>query len=400
MDGDATLAALELDESFEVERVLAEGPAGATELVRDAGGTRLVRKRIPAELANRRAWEALAGADDPRLPRVRLVYELPDQLVVVSDWVEGASVRDLVSSAGPMPEQVACRIACEVAGAVQALHDRGVVHRDVTPANVVCSHGSVRLIDLGIARVGGTRARHDTTPLGTWGYAAPEQFGFAQTDARSDVYSIGRLLAYMLTGVEPGGDALEEALDDPRRVRPALRDVIRRACAFEPGGRPATAALLAQEIAAAVPAPAPPPSPAPRPAAPTPWAEPLSPRALAEGWRREDGARRVAAVVLGSVGAFWVAIFLGVVALAVRTFRPAAVEVLTLLVCLELLALVACATLEATAVALRCGPYACAGPPWGRLAARLGVMAGALILVTAVAMALAVALFGTGVEAG
>jgi hypothetical protein len=108
------------------------------------------------------------------------------------------------------------------------------VHRDVSPGNVILADDCVRLIDLGIARSHAEGASHDTTRLGTWGFAAPEQYGFAQTDARSDVYSLGRLLGYMLTGVEPTDPDYETRLGE---VDARVAGVIEKACAFEPSAR-------------------------------------------------------------------------------------------------------------------------------------------------------------------
>ncbi len=239
---DPVLAALERDESYRIVRVLAEKPSGRTELVvPPAGGPLLVRKRIPIALANVDAWALLAVISDPHLPRVIETYRLPDQFVVVCEYVEGESAADLIARFGALaPEQVLPIIegVCTAAG---VLHAYGIIHRDITPTNVIVRGGEAHLIDLGIARVGDMTARHDTTRLGTWGFAAPEQYGFAQTDARSDVYSIGCLAAFLLTGVRPDAEGFDDAvavLADP------LRTCIDKARSFEPSARYASAAEL------------------------------------------------------------------------------------------------------------------------------------------------------------
>lgn len=248
MDDGQTLRSMVRDDAYHVERVLAEGPSGKTELVTLDGEGPLVRKRIPAALANAAAWVACLDIDEPLLPRIESLYPTPDELVVVYDYVPGTTLKAEVAEHGPMDAARAVSVLSDVCRALSALHERGVVHRDITPGNIILADDGAHLIDLGIARVRKEDGRHDTTALGTWGYAAPEQFGFAQTDARSDVYALGRLLGYLLTGEEPGGDEFDRALNDPDRVDVRLSSVIARATAFEPSARYQSAAELAEAL--------------------------------------------------------------------------------------------------------------------------------------------------------
>jgi hypothetical protein len=261
--GEALLEALDLDDSFSPVRTLAEGKAGTTELVvrrdpRAGEPTLLVRKRMPAQLANEQAWRALrdvaaSGAEgSSRLPRVREIYRLPDELVVVYDFVDGPTLADLVRDGGPLEVPRAVLLVRQLCQALAPLHAAGVVHRDVAPGNVVVAADGAHLIDLGIARVRVEGVAHDTTRLGTWGFAAPEQYGFAQTDARSDVFSLGRLLAYALTAQDPSEDSFESAADSPR-VPESVRAVIKKATSFEPSSRYQSVGELASALEAACP---------------------------------------------------------------------------------------------------------------------------------------------------
>jgi len=180
------------------------------------------------------------------LPRVEQLYELPDVLVVVSPYVAGTSVGELLESGVRMAPLEAVAVTEGVCDALTLLHAAGIIHRDVSPGNVVIApdvaggdlRSRVRLIDLGVARVSKDQATHDTKPLGTMGFSAPEQYGFAQTDARSDLYSAGRLLLCLLCGrivddMAPNMDELmlKQGIPEP------LREVVRNACAFEPSAR-------------------------------------------------------------------------------------------------------------------------------------------------------------------
>lgn len=125
------------------------------------------------------------------------------------------------------------------------------MHLDVSPANVLLAADGAHIIDFGNARVmdsgdgadAGTRRGTDAAgllrPKGTWGFAAPEQY-FYKADQRSDIFAVGRLLGYMLTGVQPDDENIvdfEAALLDEDRVPAALRAVAERASRFEPSAR-------------------------------------------------------------------------------------------------------------------------------------------------------------------
>lgn len=248
---DEALRSLIRDDAYRVERVLADGPSGRTELVTLGGEGPLVRKRMPLKIANPAVWAALVGVGEPLLPHVEEIYRTPDELVVVYAYVEGEPLRDLLAREGRLGKARAAAIVCDVCTAAAALHARGIVHRDITPGNVIVASDGAHLMDLGIARMRSETGTHDTTNLGTWGFAAPEQFGFAQTDARSDVFAIGRLLGCLLVGVQPDSDAFEEALGDRQLVSEHLAEVIRKATQFEPSARYQSVAEMRAELQAA-----------------------------------------------------------------------------------------------------------------------------------------------------
>lgn len=239
---------MSIDDMYHVERVLARGKGGVTELVTVEGAGPFVRKKIPNELARRSVWSVLADCDCARLPQVEATYKTPDEFVVVYDFVPGDTLEALVKQAGPLDAAQAVSLALDICEAAGALHAQGVVHRDITPKNVVASSDGAHLIDLGIARLYAEGATRDTNALGTWGFAAPEQYGFKQTDVRSDVYSIGCVLGYLLTGVMPDEDAYHDALADESAVPAHLRAVVERATNMEPSARYQSAMDLAAAL--------------------------------------------------------------------------------------------------------------------------------------------------------
>lgn len=242
MDERQTLHAMGLDDAYQVYRVLADGPYGRTELVGLEGAGPFVRKTMPLKLARRRLWSTLAECDSSRLPRIEATYELPDGFVVVYDYVEGVTLAQYIGTHGRLDVRRAVTAAIQLCEAVGELHRHGIVHRDITPANIILADDGIHLIDFGIAREYAAGQVKDgcTTALGTWGYAAPEQYGFSDTDARTDVYAIGRVLGFMLTGVEPTDGAYASALADAAVVPAGLDSIVEKASAFEPSARPQT----------------------------------------------------------------------------------------------------------------------------------------------------------------
>ena len=245
MNDDQIMHAMVLDDTYHVERVLANGECGTTELVTIEQAGPFVRKKISNDLARRRVWSALADCSSTRLPRVQATYELPDRFVVVYDFVPGTNLDAYVSQNGPVDSTQAIQIALDLCDAIADLHAHGVIHRDISPSNVILAKDGAHLIDLGIARMRVEGATKDTTSLGTWGFASPEQYGFAQTDARSDIYSIGRVLGFALTGIRPDSDDYEQALLTSK-VPDAVKEIVAKACAFEPSSRYQSADEMAQ----------------------------------------------------------------------------------------------------------------------------------------------------------
>lgn len=244
--------ALGIDDAYHVERTLAEGRAGVTQLVTIEGAGPFVRKKIPTQLANRAVWAVLADCESPRLPQVAATYEMPDCFVAVYDYIPGNTLEHVMTSRGRLTEVETVQVIKDVCEAVANLHSHGVIHCDVNPSNIIIAADGAHLIDFGIAQFVGHRPSGDTTALGTWGFAAPEQYGFAPVDVRSDVYSLAQLLGYLLTGISPdlGSDAFVRALDDSGIVPPALAEAVKRGSAFEPSARYQSVAEFSRALSA------------------------------------------------------------------------------------------------------------------------------------------------------
>ena len=248
MNDKQVMHALSVDDAYVVQRVLARGEGGVTELVVAGGEGPFVRKKMTRGLVRRCVWSALLDCDCPRLPHIENIYQMPDEFVVVYDFIPGKSLRELVAERGRLPESEVISLGLDLCEAAGAVHELGIIHRDITPKNVVVSGDGAHLIDFGIARMYTEGASRDTNTLGTYGFASPEQYGFEQTDARSDVYSIGRVLGYLLTGIMPNDEGYREALLDESVVSDQMRAIVEHACAMEPSARYQSAAEFAAAL--------------------------------------------------------------------------------------------------------------------------------------------------------
>lgn len=131
--------------------------------------------------------------------------------LVIKEYISGMSLHEYMEKKGLMEEAEVCGIIGQLLEVLQTIHKEGIVHRDINPDNIIISSdGVLKLIDFGIAREKKEGKNQDTTILGTVGYAAPEQFGFLQTDERADIYAVGVLINKMLTGYFPGEKLYEK----------------------------------------------------------------------------------------------------------------------------------------------------------------------------------------------
>lgn len=240
------LAALDRDSCYRVDAVLKEGRLETTQRVYFVGenGAELgpfVRKYLDVDSGLGGAYETVleaqrSGVRLPHLPRIIECHRQDDKLVVVMEHVGGMTLADAVARAHDRLGLVR-RVFPDLCDAVSELHellDPPVIHRDLKPGNVMVSAGGVTLIDLGIARTWREGGEQDTTHFGTRAYAPPEQFGFGQTDVTSDVYALGMLLFFCLTGCDPVAADRERGFAD---APAALRPVIARAAELDPARR-------------------------------------------------------------------------------------------------------------------------------------------------------------------
>ena len=208
-----------------------------------------------AEAAFEHEAHLLADLLHPNLPRIYEHFTENERSYLVMDFIEGQTLEDYLEKVGggPLPVEQVVRWATELCDVLNYLHTHQppIIFRDLKPANVMIGdNGHVYLIDFGIARIFKPGKQHDTVALGSPGYAAPEQYGKAQSSPRSDIYSLGALLHHLLTGLDPSEQPFffRPASQVNSAVNPALETLLKRMLEMDSERRPASAQEVLQAL--------------------------------------------------------------------------------------------------------------------------------------------------------
>src|SRR5256714_3693850 len=197
----------------------------------------------------------LAGLTHPNLPRIYEQFTDIGRWYLVMDFIEGETLEDHLGkiNGGKLSVEQALEIGLQLCMVLEYLHMRQppIIFRDLKPANVMLTmYGHVYLIDFGIARHFKPGQAKDTTALGSTGYAAPEQYGKAQTTPRADIYALGATLHQLLSGNDPADTPFQFASlqlpDHPTLSR--LETLIMQLIQMDASKRPISMASVKQEL--------------------------------------------------------------------------------------------------------------------------------------------------------
>ena len=196
--------------------------------------------RNEMEIMKKMADRKLSG-----IPKAYRIFEENGEVYLVREYIEGMSLAQMVLQKGGISEAEICRISrkiCQTAEQFQNPNEP-MIHRDIKPENIVVTPGGeVVFIDFGTMRSYKKDGSRDTFVVGTRGTAAPEQYGYTQTDQRTDVYAIGQTMLYMVSESYEMNQLSECAVS--RR----MKKIIEKACSFEPDKRYGDAAQLRRAV--------------------------------------------------------------------------------------------------------------------------------------------------------
>jgi serine/threonine-protein kinase len=263
----------EIDGRYTVERPLGSGGMAEVFLAHDAVLERDVALKIlrsqyrgDEEFYERFGREARSAASlsHPNIVQVYDRGETPDGTCYIAmEYVSGGTLKERLDERGPMEPGRALAVTAQVAEALWAAHERGMVHRDIKPQNIlVTDMGHLKVTDFGIARAASAATISATNAVfGTAGYLSPEQALGEPATPRSDLYSLGIVLYEMLTGVVPYRadnpvavcmKHVTEPLTPPRRLDPTIPEAVDalvvKMLAKDPADRPASASELLDDI--------------------------------------------------------------------------------------------------------------------------------------------------------
>lgn len=156
-------------------------------------------------------FRLLAEIKSPYLPEIVEIFSGDGETVVIEKYIEGETLASAIANK-KLTKTAAKNAARQLLCALDAIQKTGLVHRDIKPENIMLAEGKITLIDFGIARIYKENETRDTRHLGTEGYAAPEQYGFSQSDKRTDIYSAGKTILKMCEAAGLNGIVKKTAL--------------------------------------------------------------------------------------------------------------------------------------------------------------------------------------------
>lgn len=195
--------------------------------------------------------QTLMRLNHPAVPKVADIINNSECSAVVMDYAEGETLKDVIEKHGAQSAELVIDISLQLCGFLEYLHSFNppYIYRDMKPANIILKPDmEVAVVDFGIMRTYKPGKTADTVCLGTSGFAPPEQYGTAQTDQRSDIYSLGMTMYNICFGVSPKGKNYQIADEARNSLDAGLLAVIKKCTELNPNDRYGSCAELRNEL--------------------------------------------------------------------------------------------------------------------------------------------------------
>ena len=223
-------------ELYDIIDTLKDDHNGKVQLAYDKAGQQIcvIKQR---SITSSELYYKLKETKNKYVPQIYRIMEFEGTLFIVEEYIDGRTLADILQYENQINENLTVEILNQICDCLKILHAQNIIHRDIKPSNIMLTKNrEVKLIDFSIARISKNGVDSDTERLGTRGYAPPEQYGFQQTDARSDIYSLGITIKRILgkdyhgflsdiishcTNLDPAGryDSVSELIKDVNKSR-------------------------------------------------------------------------------------------------------------------------------------------------------------------------------------
>lgn len=219
-----------LGDFYEKLDTLKESDERQVLLLYDRQGKRLCVLK-EQEISAFSVYNFLKNCENKHIPQVYYVFKENQKCFVLEEHIAGKTLSDILDNGNQLPEEKIENILRQLLECLYPLHKENIIHRDIKPSNLILTNDNIlKLIDFGIARTVKQESATDTICFGTRGFSPPEQYGFGQTDARSDIYSVGMTIKMF------------------RPQSEKLRRIVNKATEFSPENRYSTVAEILREL--------------------------------------------------------------------------------------------------------------------------------------------------------
>lgn len=192
--------------NYELLSVLRDNERSYVSLVEKIETKKKYIKKVVKNRDVSRIYKLIQSINHKCIPNIEVVEYMAPNTYIIEEYVIGESLEERIARLGRLESEEVNKIILQLCDVLMVMHNmpQSIIHRDIKPSNIICeSNKTIKLIDFDIARIHDKDKNKDTRMFGTEGYASPEQYGYQQTDTRSDIYSLGVLLSVVLSGEEP-----------------------------------------------------------------------------------------------------------------------------------------------------------------------------------------------------